>query len=70
MTSEEIWKCVVFIKSYHVRWTKDRGVFMSNMVKKYMGDARPAGTGVGIESLAFPDCLVEIEVKAAIPGLG
>jgi enamine deaminase RidA (YjgF/YER057c/UK114 family) len=67
MTSEEVWKCVYYINSYHVGWSPERGALLTKLKKKYMGDHRPAGTGVGVERLAYPDCLIEIAVQVALP---
>ena len=67
MTSEKVWKCVYYINSYHVGWSPEQGQLMAKMTKKYMGDHRAAGTGVGVENLAYIGCLVEIAVYAEVP---
>ena len=69
MTSEELWKCVVNISSFHVGWSVEQGMFSSKVAKKYMGDERSARTAVGVERLAYPGCFVEIALMAAVPGL-
>jgi enamine deaminase RidA (YjgF/YER057c/UK114 family) len=67
MTSEEVWKCVYYINSYHVGWSVEQGRLKTEIARKYMGDHRPASTGVGVERLAYDGCLVEIAVFAALP---
>lgn len=67
MTSEQVWKHVYYINSYHVGWSVEQGMLMSKTLKKYMGDHRPAGTGVGVKNLAYPECLLEVALYAAVP---
>ncbi len=43
------------------------GSLSSGDEKEIHGGNRPAGTGVGVERLAYPDCLCEIAVQLAIP---
>jgi hypothetical protein len=67
MLSGEIWKCVYSVKSYHVNWSAEQGPLLAKMLRKYMEDHRPVCTAVGVERLAYPSCLVEISVNAALP---
>jgi enamine deaminase RidA (YjgF/YER057c/UK114 family) len=67
MTSEEVWKCVFYINMYQVNWTPEQGIMVQKYLRKYLGDHYIAGTGVGVARLAYPDCLVEISVMAAVP---
>ncbi|KAE9375100.1 hypothetical protein N431DRAFT_502083 [Stipitochalara longipes BDJ] len=68
MLSDDIWKCVYSVNSYHVDWSAAQGPSLARMLGKYMGEHRPACTAVGVEQLAYPSCLVEISVNAALPG--
>jgi enamine deaminase RidA (YjgF/YER057c/UK114 family) len=68
MASENIWKFVYSVNSYHVNWSAEQGPLLAKILKKYMGDHRPTCTAVGVEHLAYPGWLVEIAVNAALPG--
>lgn len=67
MTSEQVWKCVYNISMFTVDWTPEKGINMQKFLRKYMGDHYTAGTGVGVASLAYPGCQVEISIQAAVP---
>ncbi|PMD30308.1 hypothetical protein L207DRAFT_520414 [Hyaloscypha variabilis F] len=67
LESEEIWKCVYSVNSYHVDWVAAQGTLLAKMLRKYMGEHRPACMAVGVEPLAYPGCLVEISINAALP---
>jgi hypothetical protein len=47
---------------------REQGPLLVKMIKSYTGDYRLACTTVGIERLAYPGCLVEISLNAALPG--
>ncbi len=44
----------------------ETGQALDKAAKSYLGDHRPAGTAVRVHGLAYPDCLIEIQVQAAI----
>lgn len=55
------------VTSYHVGGiSADIGGILHRAGKKYMGDHRPAATAIGVESLVTPECLIEIQVQAAV----
>ncbi len=59
MGIEDVVKVVTYVISEDDFWP------MAQARAKFLGDARPASTGVIVKALAKPDWLVEVEVIAA-----
>jgi len=59
MGIEDVVKVVTYVIDENDFWP------MAQARAKFLGDARPASTGVIVKALAKPDWLVEVEVIAA-----
>jgi enamine deaminase RidA (YjgF/YER057c/UK114 family) len=58
---------VVFVRIYVVNYQPDHGAVLSPMLEEFFaGGDLPASTWVGVQSLAAPDFLVEIEATAVV----
>jgi enamine deaminase RidA (YjgF/YER057c/UK114 family) len=58
---------VVFVWLYVVNYQPEHAAFLSTMLEMFFaGGPFPASTWVGVQSLADPDFLIEIEVTAVV----
>lgn len=58
---------VVFVRLYVVNYQPEHAAFLSTMLEMFFaGGPFPASTWVGVQSLADPDFLIEIEVTAVV----
>lgn len=62
-------KDIVRLRTYVVNHTPDKLGPILGEVGAFYGDATPApNTFIGVQALALPDFLIEIEALAAVPG--
>lgn len=55
------------INSYHPNLSREALSSMKENLEKWFPDHRPIWTAVGVEKLAFPEMLIEIEAVAYDP---
>jgi enamine deaminase RidA (YjgF/YER057c/UK114 family) len=58
---------VVFVRLYIVNYRPEHAAVLSPMLEEFFGESPPASTWVGVQSLAVPDFLIEIEATAVVP---
>ncbi len=67
LSSADIWQCVFSMTFYVVgALSKEVGMVLDAVAKSYLGEHRPAGTAVQVQALAYPECLIELQVQAAV----
>lgn len=64
------WGNVYKVRSYHAPLTDKTVDYSVAEMRKYCGDHKPTWTAIGVEKLALPGMLVEVEVKAYVGGEG
>jgi enamine deaminase RidA (YjgF/YER057c/UK114 family) len=57
---------VVFVRLYIVNYRSEHAAVLSPMLEAFFGESPPASTWVGVQSLAVPDFLIEIEATAVV----
>jgi enamine deaminase RidA (YjgF/YER057c/UK114 family) len=57
---------VVFVRIYVVDYRPDHAAVLSPMLEEFFAGGLPASTWVGVQSLAVPGFLVEIEATAVV----